>query len=42
VVGVAVGVEDGINGHDALADCLSVEVLTGVDQDVLAVVGEHH
>ena len=34
VVGVAVGVEDGVEAADVFADGLGVEVGTGVDEDV--------
>ena len=37
VVGVAVGVEDGVDAADVLADGLGVEVGAGVDEDVVAV-----
>ena len=40
VVGVAVGVEDGVDAAEVLADGLGVEVGAGVDEDVVAVVGE--
>jgi hypothetical protein len=36
VVGVAVGVEDGVDGVEVLAHGLDVEVLAGVDEDVVA------
>ena len=38
VVGVAMCVEHGIDGHDAFADGLRVEVGAGVDQDIVAVI----
>ena len=38
VVGVAVGVEDGVDAADVFADGLGVEVGAGVDQDGVAVV----
>ena len=40
VVGVAVGVEDGVDAADVFADGLGVEVGAGVDEDGVAVVGE--
>jgi len=40
VVGVAVGVEDGVDAADVLADGLGVEVRAGVDEDGAIVVGE--
>ncbi len=40
VVGVAVGVEDGVDVADVLADGLGVEVRAGVDEDDVVVVGE--
>ena len=40
VVGVAVGVEDGVDAADVLADGLGVEVGAGVDEDGVVVVGE--
>ena len=40
VVGVGVGVEDGVDGHDALADSLGVEVGAGVDEDGVVVIRE--
>ncbi len=40
VVGVAVGVEDGIDVADVFADGLGVEVGAGVDEDGVVVVGE--
>ncbi len=40
VVGVAVGVEDGVDVADVLADGLGVEVGAGVDEDGVVVVGE--
>ena len=40
VVGVAVGVEDGVDAADVLADGLGVEVGAGVDDDVAAVRSE--
>ena len=40
VVGVAVGVEDGVEAADVLADGLCVEVGAGVDDDVVVVPGD--
>ena len=40
VVGVAVGVEDGVDGAEVFADGLGVEVLAGVDQYIMVVVGD--
>ncbi len=40
VVGVAVGVEDGVDVADAFAEGLRVEVGAGVDEDDVAVVRE--
>ena len=40
VVGVAVGVEHGVDAADALAQGLGVEVRAGVDEDGVLVVGE--
>ena len=40
VVGVAVGVEDGVDAADFFADGLGVKVGAGVDEDGVAVVGE--
>ncbi len=40
VVGVAVGVEDGVDVAEVLADGLGVEVGAGVDEDDVVVVGE--
>ena len=40
VVGVAVGVEDGVEAADVFADSLGVEVGAGVDEDVVAGVGD--
>ena len=39
VVGVVVGVEDGVDGAEIFADGLRVEVGAGVDEDVVVVVG---
>ena len=40
VVGVCVCVENGIDGMEVFADGLCMEVLAGVDQDVVIVIGE--
>ena len=40
VVGVAVGVEDGVDAADAFAEGLGVEVGAGVDEDDVVVVGD--
>jgi hypothetical protein len=40
VVGMAVGVEDGVDGAEVFADGLGVEVLAGVDQDIMVVPGD--
>ena len=40
VVGVAVGVEDGVEAAEALAHRLGVEVWAGVDDDVVALPGD--
>jgi len=40
VVGVAVGVEDGVESVDASADSLGVEVGAGIDDDVVVFVGD--
>jgi len=40
VVGVTVGVEDGVDATDVFPDGLGVEVRAGVDEDDVAVVGE--
>ena len=40
VVGVAVGVEDGVDAADIFAEGLGVEVGAGVDEDGVVVVGE--
>jgi hypothetical protein len=40
VVGVSVGVEDGVDVAKVFADGLGMEVLAGVDQDGVVVVGE--
>jgi hypothetical protein len=40
VVGVAVGVEDGVDVAEVLADGLGVEVGAGVDEDGVVIVGE--
>ncbi len=40
VIGVAMGVEDGVDAADALADGLGVEVRAGVNEDDVVVVGE--
>jgi len=40
VVGVAVGVEDGVEAADVFADGLGVEVRPGVDEDVVGFPGD--
>ena len=41
VIGVGVGVEDGVELRDVFAQCLLAEVGRGVDNNVAAVVCEH-